>query len=117
MGTFKVEIGVSDGNGGRTERIEALVDTGAAFSVLPGTVLQRLGIHPDDEEVFTYGDGRTEKLSIGQACITVGGKRSVSPVVFGKENRYLLGATTLQTLRLVADTSSHRLIPTPELTI
>ena len=40
-----------------------------------------------------------------------------SPVIFGPDNRYLLGASTLQNFNLVADTSNHRLIPTPEITI
>ena len=40
-----------------------------------------------------------------------------SPVIFGPEDRYLLGASTLQIFDLVADTTNHRLIPTPEITL
>ena len=117
VGTFKATIGVSDGNGGRTEWIDALVDTGAVHSVMPAAMLRRIGIQPDYERVFTYADGRKSKLSVGQARISVERKAGFSPVVFGEDERYLLGATTFQVLDLIADTSNHKLIPAPELTI
>ena len=117
MGTFKVEISVSDGNGGQPERFDALVDSGASLTVIPGTVLQRMGVEPTTEAVFTYGDGRREALAIGQTRIDIDGRSAFSPVVFGRNDGCLLGATTLQTLLLIPDTTNHRLIPAPILTI
>ena len=111
MGTFNVNIGLSDGNGGGTEHFDALVDTGASLTVIPDRFLRKIGIEPYDEGDFTLGDGSKQRLPIGQAQVEVCGARAFSPVVFGADNRYLLGATTLQTLRLIADTSNHRLVP------
>ena len=54
---------------------------------------------------------------MGEARFYVGDREGTSPVVFGAEDTYLLGATTLQVLGLIADTTNHRLIPAPELTL
>jgi predicted aspartyl protease len=117
MGTFTTRVGIGHHQGGDFQWIDALVDTGAVHSVMPAAMLRRIGIQPDYERVFTYADGRKSKLSVGQARISVERKAGFSPVVFGEDERYLLGATTLQVLDLIADTSNHKLIPAPELTI
>ena len=44
MGTFRVAIEVGDLRGQRFEKVEALVDTGASYTLLPATLLRRLGI-------------------------------------------------------------------------
>ena len=46
MGTFSVEIAIGDVGGENFEEIEALVDTGATTTVIPGATLRRLGIAP-----------------------------------------------------------------------
>ena len=51
------------------------------------------------------------------ALMRIQDRQKPCPVVFGPEDQYLLGATTLQNFNLVADTNHHRLIPTPRLTI
>ena len=116
MGTFREDIYVSDGNGGPGIQVNVLVDTGATYTVLPASLaLEKLGIVPDRRENFTLADGSKRVLPVGDAQIAAGGKRAFSPVVLGAEDTYLLGATTLQSLGLIADTTSHRLIPAPEL--
>ena len=118
MGTFDADIGVSDGNGGTTHWITATVDTGATFTVLPNSLLRDLvGIDPDGHSLFTFADGREALLPVGEALLSVDGQKRHSTVVFGEENQYLLGATSLQGLGLIADTTNHRLIPAPKLTI
>ena len=118
MGTFDARIGVSDGNGGKTHWMTAAVDTGATFTVLPDSILRdRIGIEPRRQALFTLADGREKLYPVGDAWLRVGGQESYSPVVFGDEGQYLLGATSLQTLGLIPDTTSHRLIPAPKLTI
>lgn len=113
MGTFSTRINVSTTMSDMTT--EMVVDTGATYTVLPRAVCVRLGIIPTRRERFTYADGRTAELEVGSALIAVNGKRESSPVVFGAEDQYLLGATTLQTLGLIADTSNDRLVPAPKL--
>ena len=116
MGTFCARVGVSDGNGGATHWVEAAVDTGATYTVLPESLLQELvGVYPDGQMEFTYADGREALLPVGEARLTVEGRERPNVVVFGEEDQYLLGATTLQVFGLIADTSGHKLIPAPKL--
>ena len=118
MGTFRQHVGVRNGVDGETRTVLALVDTGAAYTVLPSSLLEAvLGGIPARIETFTLADGRTVSLPVGEARLQVEGREATSPVVFGPEGKYLLGATTLQTLGLIADTTNHRLISAPELTI
>ena len=44
MGTFSVEMMVGNPDSAARETVEALVDTGATFSVMPASLLHRLGI-------------------------------------------------------------------------
>ena len=117
MGTFNVRLGVSDGNGGPTEWVDAVVDTGASFTVLPESLCLRLGLQPKKRLEFTFADGRNKMLSIGSAYLHVSGEENYSTVVFGAEGQYLLGATALQELVLIPDTTNHKLIPSPKLLI
>ena len=118
MGTFQVRIGVSDGNSGATQWVSALVDMGATYTVLPNSVLRdRVGVSPDEQMEFTFADGRRVLLPVGEARLYVEGKEATNRVVFGEEDQYLLGATTLQVLGLIPDTTRHRLIPSPKLLI
>jgi hypothetical protein len=66
---------------------------------------------------FTLGNGREQVYGFGTALMRIQDRQKPCPVVFGPEDQYLLGATTLQNFNLVADTNHHRLIPTPRLTI
>ena len=46
MGTFVVQLEIGDLRGEKYENLEALVDTGATTTVVPGSTLRRLGIVP-----------------------------------------------------------------------
>ena len=108
MGTFKARIGVSDGNGGSPVWVDADVDTGATYTVLPDKLLrERVGVLPAGRQTFVLADGSRRSLHID-------GEEVLNRVVFGADNQYLLGATTLQAFELIADTTNHRLIPAPK---
>ena len=118
MGTFNARVGVSDGNGGTTEWVDALVDTGATYSVLPASMLrERIGVQPKESLEFTFATGEQRSLPVGSAHFCIGDREGTSKVVFGEEGQFLLGATTLQELALIADTSRHRLVRAPKLLI
>lgn len=118
MGIFYARVGVSNRNGGDTECVDALVGTRATYAVLPASLLlDRLCATPDTHLVFTYANGERERLPVGQAIFKYGDTEATSRVVFGKDGQYLLGATTLQMLGLIADTSDHQLIPAPKFLI
>ena len=112
MGVFETPLGVRASGIGPITWVNALVDTGATYTVLPDSMLrQRLGLNPIEEKVFAYGDGTVVRLPIGQVRLTIDGRELVNVVVFGEEDQYLLGATSLQTFGLIPDTTNHRLIP------
>ena len=118
MGVFTARMGVSDGNGGEPLWVEADVDTGATYTVLPDRVLrEQVGVRPSGYRTFTLADGSRVRLPVGVAQLHLEGEALPNRVVFGSDNQFLLGATTLQVFGLIADTTDHRLIPAPRLTI
>ena len=118
MGTFTQEIEVSGPSGEEYSTIEAKVDTGATYSMLPASFLSRFGVIPEPESMeFTLANGEKQRMQVGNAWFRVNGVVRPSPVVFGPEGRMLFGATTLQAFGLIADTTNHCLVPAPELTL
>ena len=115
MGLFRVKIEVAHPIDRRFQEIEAVVDTGAFCSMFPASLFNHLGIASDSEREFTLADGRKQTYPMGEATFRWDGLERTSAVIFGPEGVYLLGALTLQSLNLIADTTHHRLIPTPEL--
>ena len=118
LGTFTARLGVSNGNGGPTEWVDAVVDTGATFTVLPESLCLRLGLQPKTHLEFTFADGRRKTLPVGSAYLYTNGRENYSSVVFGdRKVNTCVGATALQELVLIADTTNHKLIPSPKLLI
>ena len=111
MAVFQTRIGVSDGNGSQVEWINALVDIGATYSVLPASLLSKLNVRSRTVRRFTLADGEIQEFPVGEAQFIIGDDVATSRVVFGGEDTYLLGATTLQIFGLIPDTTNHRLIP------
>ena len=117
MGTFRIEISVAGLDGGNPVTVTALVDTGATHSMMPASLLNRLGITPTRQRTFTMADGRKETYDIGAAMFSVGEEVMPCPVIFGSEGRYPLGTTTLENFDLAVDPMNQKLTPVAELTI
>jgi len=116
MGTFRVSVEIGDPEGQKFEPVEALVDTGASHTVLPASVLRRLGVVPDERAAFRLADSRTVEYEVGQTWIRIDGRRRMTVVVFGDEGiEPLLGAVTLEEFRLAADPVQRRLVSVPGL--
>ena len=114
MGIFSVPVEVGDPEGSRFERIEALVDTGATFTIVPAPILYRLGVEPRESGSFELADGSLRDFSIGETRVRVDGKEINSPVVFGDEAMEpILGAVTLEVLGRAVDPARRRLIRVP----
>ena len=113
MGTFVVEIEVGDLGGSRFETVEALVDTGATYTMLPASLLRRLGVTPIDRQGFILANGQRIQRDIGETAIRIDGRRvRTTLVVFSDEgSQSLLGAFTLEAFSLAADPVNQRLIP------
>ena len=115
MGNFNVELTVSTADFSASESVTALVDTGATFSMIPASQLRRLGIEPDETVEFELAGGEIAEYPTGWAGFAATGRRGRARVVFGPEDEYLLGATTLEDLGLMVDPVGLRLVPTRRL--
>lgn len=112
MGVFAWPLRVSSPDGDRTLDIEAMVDTGASYTVLPSRMLDQLGIEPTRKLTFELADGQPKVMDVGSARVTIDGSTHVTPVAFGVDGTdALLGAVTLQELALVVDSFRERLVP------
>ena len=112
MGVFDWPVTLGSMDGERSLEIDALVDTGASYTIVPARRLEELGVSPIDEIVLVMADGRPIEYEMGEALATASGRRIPTLVVFGDDGaRALLGAYTLEGLRLVVDPARRRLIP------
>ena len=112
MGTFNWPLEIRSADGQRVERVEALVDTGASYTILPDRFLRQLGIVSIRTMGFELGDGRRVEYEIGEARIRIEGEERTRIVIFGEdEATYVIGADTLQGASLAVDPVGHRLIP------
>ena len=112
MGTFYHEMQVFSATGDRSETVDALVDTGASYSQVPGSTLQRLGIFPTDTAEAELADGRVVEDPIAEVRVEINGRATFTWVTFGPENvASLLGAHALEGVRMAVDPVGLRLIP------
>ena len=111
MGQFTVTIGVGHIDGGDLIEVSALVDTGAYHTILPTSLLERLQVRLLAQQVFEFANGYEEPLSVGLARIAWQDQEFPCPVVFGAEDKYFLGASTLESLNLMVDPGRNRLVP------
>lgn len=116
MGTFKVKVDIGDLRGERWETVEALVDTGATYTMVPRPVLERLGVTAEEKMPFQLADGRTIQCDLTETHVRIDGRVRTTLVVFGEAGtEALLGAYTLEGFLLAPDPVSRRLIPVPGL--
>ena len=112
MGTFRITAQVGSLTGDRLQPVELLVDTGASYTQVPASFLQRLGVLPRARRRFRLADGRQIELEIGQARIQLDGDEGITVVVFGPDGAgAVLGAVTLEELGLAVDPLNQRLVP------
>ncbi len=101
---------------GASETVEFLIDSGAVYSVVPRSTLERLGIPPIGEHVFRLADGRSVRRQTGGAVFRYQDRAGAATVIFGEESdATLLGSLTLEALGLALDPLRRELTPLPML--
>ena len=110
MGMITVPITVRSKEGEHRE-VQALVDTGSYYTVLPSTMMAELGIEPLEDAEVEFANGDVEVWPLGEAWIEYQHRGFTCLVAFSPIEQYLLGATTLQVLRLIVDPTNERLTP------
>jgi clan AA aspartic protease len=112
MGVFTQWIELGSPDGSRYEGVEAIVDTGATYTMVPRSMLDRLGVVPHRRTRLKLADGRVEERDVGRTWIRIDGESEVSLVVAGEEGTEpLLGAHALEGLGLAVDPVHKRLVP------
>ena len=112
MGTFECTMRLDSIDGQRSLKISALVDTGASYTMVPANLLKELGVEPFDTIRLSLADGRPVNYDIGRAVATIDERTERTLVLFGEDGSLpLLGAYTLEGLRLAVDPAEGRLVP------
>jgi len=94
--------------------LEFLIDSGAIHSVVPGDILERLGIKPIGIQEFRLANGEKITRKTGIALFKYGERIGGADVIFGEpDDSTLLGALTLEALGLSLDPLKRELKPIP----
>ena len=94
--------------------MEFLIDSGAIYSVVPASILEKLGIKPITEQEFRLADGSKIVRKKGIALFKYGERIGGADVIFGQEDdSVLLGMFTLEALGLALDPLRRELKPLP----
>lgn len=102
----------------RTVQLSFLVDSGAVYSVVPASILRKLGVKPHSRRTFTLADGSQSTRRIGDVVIRFNGHQGASPVIFGqKGDSTLLGSVSLEALGFILDPMKRELRPLPMLLV
>src|SRR5216684_360471 len=116
MGITVLEIEVANpARPSVAKKIDFLVDSGAIYSVVPASVLRKLGIKPlRAKEEFRLADGSKIERRKGIALFRYERKEGGADVIFGEPgDSTLLGALTLEALGLALDPIRRELKPLP----
>jgi clan AA aspartic protease len=112
MGQFRLTVIFFPRQGGEPRPLQALVDTGACYSVVPAPILAELGCRPLRMQGVLLADGRTDEWPLTQADVECQGRRMTTTVLMGPvEGHVVLGAAALVDLGFGVDPVRRRLIP------
>ena len=113
MGTFHWPLTVLSVDRTKEETIEALVNTGASYTLLPSVMLRRMGVVPQRRLEFELANGEIMEHDVGEARIRIDGVEATSIVVFSDDAASpRLGADALQSVSMVVDPVNKSLAPT-----
>jgi clan AA aspartic protease len=98
----------------RSDRVVALVDTGAVNCIVPPFVADKLGLERPFRQVAEYADGRREEVDVTEpVLIEIEGRKVYEEcLVLGDE--VLIGQTALEKTDLHVDCRERRVLPNPE---
>src|SRR5260370_33448890 len=81
-----------------------LVDSGAVYSVVPASLLRKLGVRPQSKRTFILADGSEITRKIGDVLFRLDSRQGSAPVILGvNQDRTLLGTVSLEALGMMLD--------------
>jgi hypothetical protein len=96
----------------RSANISLLVESRSTLTWLARDLLDELGVQRVSRAGFIRPDGTRISGEIGIALLTLQGRASAVPVVFGDGGQPgILGATALETLGFAVDSLGKKLVP------
>ncbi len=112
MGITNVSVSVT--NLDQTKKVNGrfLVDTGAAYTVLPKKMADKLKLKAIRTQSFSLADGTTIKRKLSSAVVKLDDHEAATTVVIGqKDDSALLGVSTLEGMGLMVDPFKRKLRP------
>lgn len=96
----------------QSAQIDLLADTGAGFSIIPRTLLEKIGIPVEFRRAFTLANGERISREVGNLLWRYNGDTSSAPVIFGEaSDKPLLGVVTLEALGLRVNPNTQKVEP------
>ena len=113
MGITTISATISSLNKPATKlRGKFMVDTGAAYTVIPYHWAEKLNLRPVKTQEFSLADGTSVTRKLGHAFVEINGDKAPSMVVIGeKGDSALIGVLTLEGMGLMVDPFKRKLIP------
>jgi clan AA aspartic protease len=104
VGFVKVKVGLYNPlQPEKVIEVDAIVDTGAVYSVVRRDFLEKLGIKPLGRRRFKAFEGYVER-DVGEVGMIILGERHTVPVIFGEEgDAVVIGVTALEIFGLEVD--------------
>jgi len=114
MGTFKAKFRVwNPEHPENVEELEAFVDTGAAFSWVSRSRLERLGLRATRRMPFRTIEGRVLERDLATVYVATDGYSVPDVVVIAEAGEMeVIGAHSIEGLGLTADPVQKKLVPT-----
>lgn len=104
--------GTVRGPDGRQATLRLLVDSGAAYTLLPHDVWQAIGLVPRRSMDFVLADGTAITRQMSECYITLPLGEGHTPVVLGEPgDKALLGIVTLEIFGLLLNPMTRELQP------
>jgi clan AA aspartic protease len=111
MGLVSVE-GTVTGPTGKQATVKFLVDSGAAYTLLPRKIWCAIGLKPMDSVTCVLADGTKVERKVSECRIALPQGERHTPVLLGeKGDEALLGVVTLEILGLVLNPFNRTLQP------
>ena len=109
MGMIRLPIGIRATPKRKSLRPEAMVDTGASYTVVPRDLAKRAGLRSSFTRPVHLADGRIGQFGVATALVKVDGREAPVTVFISPRGEVLLGAESLEILGITVDPRRRRL--------
>jgi len=113
MDVEMAERGLLERDRVRTCEVDGLADSGAARSVILVDVANHLGLLIRHQKIAQLADGREVPVGVSGPMLIEIYDREVFEEAFVLGNQMLLGQTALESMDLLVDCASRKVIPNP----